>query len=272
MFFVVNLVGLAAFSFDAFAQDAPDAPVIPAPADDVDAQVPEPAEVLVSEPIAVPNQAPTVAVTPAPTDASAQPSAGKAASWRFTLATELGGMAMSGSEIYNYGFGGSLIVGMQRQAWSFEALLLGSYSLQAKGALNAAYTDGSGKLFGIMARRRLAALPLSIAGGIGGSRLPVLRPPSAAVTAVPTELMIRAIPTQQLGVLVDGRYDVARSRRGNLFVGARVFVPLLTAIPPTHYQPTGPAVGTTTPVRTTAQDGRSFALTIGFGFEILFGD
>jgi hypothetical protein len=201
-----------------------------------------------------------------------QPSAGKAAAWRFTLATELGGMAMSGSEIYNYGFGGSVLVGMQRQAWSFEALLLGSYSLQASGALNAAYTDGSGKLFGIMARRRLAALPLSVAGGIGGSRLPVLRSPSADVTADPMERMIRAVATEQLGLLVDGRFDVVRSRRGNLFVGARLFVPVLTAIPPTHYQPTGPAVGTTTPVRTTAQDEPGFALTIGLGFEILFGD
>ena len=224
-----------------------------------------------------PQAAPSLGV--APTDASTQPSDPPSqqtrfvdGKWHLIIATELGAMAITGSDIYRFGLGGSVIVGMQRNAWSLEALLLGSYSLQAKGALNAAYTDGSGRLFGIMARRRWADLPVSFAGGIGGSRLPVLRSSSADATAGGETPMIRAVATEQLGLLTSGRVELVRGRRGNLYVDARVFVPLLSAIAPTHYQPTGPTVGTTTPVRTSAQDSPGFAMTLGLGFEILFGE
>ncbi len=255
-------------------QPAPDnSPVVaPAPATETTPVVSSPDTVPATpQPAPSLGVAPTEPAPPQPNPPS-QPGRFLDGKWRFIVATDLGAMAITGSDIYKYGLGGSVIVGMQRNAWSFEALLLGSYSLQAKGALNAAYTDGSGKLFGIMARRRWADLPVSLAGGIGGSRLPVLRPPSADATASDAALMIRAVATEQLGLLASGRFDLLRGRRGNLYVDARVFVPLLSAIPPTHYQPSGPTVDTTTPVRTTAQDGPGFAMTVGLGFEILFGE
>jgi hypothetical protein len=187
--------------------------------------------------------------------------------WLTYASLQVGGMVITGNDIYKNGFGGALTIGIHHNSLSLEWMIASAYSMRAKGALNAALTDGNARLSALSVRRRWQLIPLSVAAGPALHTVPVL-----AVTPADGlgDGSVKADSVTQIGALLSARVDISRSTRGNLYADVGGFVPLFVAVPPTNYQSPGDPVGNQTPIMITSDNAASVALSVGVGFEFMF--
>lgn len=158
--------------------------------------------------------------------AHAEPSAS-----RVTVAAELGGAAVTNHPTYVLGTGTNLGLGVTiRDRLSLE-WMLSSYSMRAKDGLHASNTLGRLRFNAIAIRLRLPLLPISVGGGVGQARVPLL--------ARDEDGRVDGVSVRQLGAFATGALILLRSRDVSVYAEGRLFVPLFKEIPPPHYPAQG---------------------------------
>lgn len=182
-------------------------------------------------------------------------------------------MHLRGNDLYDNGLGGALTFSLTQGQFGLD-FLISSYDMPARSALSANYTDGSGRLTGLMLRYHLRGLPLSFAGGLGVASTPVLVPPSADDVLVGND-RIKNGALLQLGPIISARLELKRTPRGILYLDLRALVPGVSELPPAHYEATGASTttggATATPIRVSATLEPGVSTTLGLGFQMWFG-
>lgn len=158
--------------------------------------------------------------------AQAEPSAS-----HVTVAAELGGAMVTNHPTYVIGTGTNLGLGVTlRDRLSLE-WMLSSYSMRAKDGLHASNTLGRLRFNAIALRLRLPLLPISVGGGVGQARVPLL--------AQDEDGRIDGVAVRQLGAFATGALILLRSRSVSVYAEGRLFMPLFKEIPPPHYPAQG---------------------------------
>lgn len=150
---------------------------------------------------------------------------------RWTISAELSGVAVASNPAYAVGTGTGVGIGVSiADRLGLEAQF-GSYAMRAKDDLHASNTIGQLKTSAVMVRLRLPLLPLTVGGGLGQSRVPLLaRGDDGRVTTT---------SARQMGAWATGALLLVRSTKMSVYAEGRMFLPLFKEIPPTHYPEQG---------------------------------
>ena len=150
---------------------------------------------------------------------------------RLTVSAELGGAAITNHPTYVLGLGSSLGLGATfRDRLSLE-WMTSSYSMRAKDGLHAANTLGRLKFSAVAMRLRLPLVPISVGGGVGQARVPLL--------ARDEDGLVESVAVRQVGAFATGAIILLRSRAVSVYAEGRLFLPLFKELPPPHYPTQG---------------------------------